>query len=144
MFADKFSYLTYYNSICILLRILAHDGTQGHKLTAHLTYMDVFREDRQKAHFQKDIALQLLLSYFSLKSGVRLTPNLASFIISPFQSQYEYEKTIGCTRDTPVIYRLFTDKFDDDASLTSGYLDLVQRLEFGVDHLQKNAVYQIE
>ena len=26
---------------------------------------------------------------------------------------------------------------------TSGYLDLVQRLEFGVDHLQKNAVYQI-
>ena len=25
-----------------------------------------------------------------------------------------------------------------------GYLDLVQRLEFGVDHLQKNAVYQIE
>ena len=27
---------------------------------------------------------------------------------------------------------------------TSGYLDLVQRLEFGVDHLQKNAVYQIE
>ena len=28
--------------------------------------------------------------------------------------------------------------------LTSGYLDLVQRLEFGVDHLQKNAVYQIE
>ena len=26
----------------------------------------------------------------------------------------------------------------------SGYLDLVQRLEFGVDHLQKNAVYQIE
>ena len=29
-------------------------------------------------------------------------------------------------------------------SLTSGYLDLVQRLEFGVDHLQKNAVYQIE
>ena len=30
------------------------------------------------------------------------------------------------------------------AALTSGYLDLVQRLEFGVDHLQKNAVYQIE
>ena len=29
-------------------------------------------------------------------------------------------------------------------SITSGYLDLVQRLEFGVDHLQKNAVYQIE
>ena len=28
--------------------------------------------------------------------------------------------------------------------VTSGYLDLVQRLEFGVDHLQKNAVYQIE
>ena len=28
--------------------------------------------------------------------------------------------------------------------ITSGYLDLVQRLEFGVDHLQKNAVYQIE
>ena len=28
--------------------------------------------------------------------------------------------------------------------LTSGYLDLVQRLEFGVDNLQKNAVYQIE
>ena len=27
---------------------------------------------------------------------------------------------------------------------TSGYLDLVQRLEFGVDNLQKNAVYQIE
>ena len=27
---------------------------------------------------------------------------------------------------------------------TSGYLDLVQRLEFGADHLQKNAVYQIE
>ena len=26
----------------------------------------------------------------------------------------------------------------------TGYLDLVQRLEFGVDHLQKNAVYQIE
>ena len=24
------------------------------------------------------------------------------------------------------------------------YLDLVQRLEFGVDNLQKNAVYQIE
>ena len=34
-----------------------------------------------------------------------------------------------------------------DASVqtsSSGYLDLVQRLEFGVDHLQKNAVYQIE
>ena len=31
-----------------------------------------------------------------------------------------------------------------DVYLTSGYLDLVQRLEFGVDHLQKNAVYQIE
>ena len=30
------------------------------------------------------------------------------------------------------------------SSKTSGYLDLVQRLEFGVDHLQKNAVYQIE
>ena len=29
-------------------------------------------------------------------------------------------------------------------STTSGNLDLVQRLEFGVDHLQKNAVYQIE
>ena len=28
--------------------------------------------------------------------------------------------------------------------ITSGYLDLVQRLEFGVDNLQKNAVYQIE
>ena len=28
--------------------------------------------------------------------------------------------------------------------VTSGYLDLVQRLEFGVDHLQKNPVYQIE
>ena len=27
---------------------------------------------------------------------------------------------------------------------SSGYLDLVQRLEFGVDNLQKNAVYQIE
>ena len=30
------------------------------------------------------------------------------------------------------------------ASINSGYLDLVQRLEFGVDHLQINAVYQIE
>ena len=30
------------------------------------------------------------------------------------------------------------------AIIFSGYLDLVQRLEFGVDHLQKNAVYQIE
>ena len=28
--------------------------------------------------------------------------------------------------------------------LTSGYLDLVQRLEFGVDHLQKYVEYQIE
>ena len=28
--------------------------------------------------------------------------------------------------------------------LSSGYLDLVQQLEFGVDNLQKNAVYQIE
>ena len=27
---------------------------------------------------------------------------------------------------------------------TSGYLDLVQRLEFGVDHLQKYVEYQIE
>ena len=29
-------------------------------------------------------------------------------------------------------------------NLTSGYLDLVQRLEFGVDHLQKYVEYQIE
>ena len=31
-------------------------------------------------------------------------------------------------------------------TVLTGYLDLdlVQRLEFGVDHLQKNAVYQIE
>ena len=29
-------------------------------------------------------------------------------------------------------------------STSSGYLDVVQRLEFGVDHLQKNALYQIE
>ena len=29
-------------------------------------------------------------------------------------------------------------------AVTSGYLDLVKRLEFGVDLLQKNAVYQIE
>ena len=28
--------------------------------------------------------------------------------------------------------------------LTYGYLDLVLPLEFGVNHLQKNAVYQIE
>ena len=29
-------------------------------------------------------------------------------------------------------------------SKPSGYLDLVQRLEFGVDHLQKYVEYQIE
>ena len=31
-----------------------------------------------------------------------------------------------------------------DWTNTSGYLDLVQRLEFGVDHLQKYVEYQIE
>ena len=37
-------------------------------------------------------------------------------------------------------FHLMQEKRKTNTNLTSGYLDLVQRLEFGVDHLQKNAV----
>ena len=43
-----------------------------------------------------------------------------------------------------IIYHVNNSQQCICASYTSGYLDLVQRLEFGVDNLQKNAVYQIE
>ena len=46
--------------------------------------------------------------------------------------------------DTNALGRITNITNDCASANTSGYLDLVQRLEFGVDHLQKNAVYQIE
>ena len=55
----------------------------------------------------------------------------------------EYIAPIATSKISSVLHRIKRMGYIS-AKHTSGYLDLVQRLEFGVDHLQKNAVYQIE